>query len=139
MLHWSYWPAKLLWLRQTQPELFKRVRRWISFGEFLVEQLTGQRAASVSMASGTGLLDQHRVDWDAELLEVLGIQPDHLNTLAKLTTTAQRSKWPQLRDVPWIPAVGDGACSNVGAGCTTPDLLDPRDVSELWPFAPLCG
>ena len=23
--------------------------------------------------------------------------------------------------VPWLPAVGDGACSNVGAGCTTPD------------------
>src|SRR5258708_10931875 len=33
VLHWSYWPAKLSWLRRTQPELFKRVRRWISFGE----------------------------------------------------------------------------------------------------------
>jgi gluconokinase len=26
-----------------------------------------------------------------------------------------------LKDVPWLPALGDGACSNVGAGCAAPD------------------
>jgi gluconokinase len=32
-------------------------------------------------------------------------------------------RWPALRDVPWFPAAGDGACSNVGSGCTTNDRL----------------
>ncbi|HEY6581425.1 MAG TPA: FGGY-family carbohydrate kinase, partial [Rubrobacter sp.] len=32
-------------------------------------------------------------------------------------------RWPGLRDVPWFPAVGDGACSNVGSGCTGSDRL----------------
>src|SRR5919201_613164 len=43
VLHWSYWPAKLSWLRRTQPELFGRVERWVSFGAFLLERLTGLR------------------------------------------------------------------------------------------------
>jgi gluconokinase len=32
-------------------------------------------------------------------------------------------RWPALRDVPWFPAAGDGACSNVGCGCTRSDRL----------------
>ena len=32
-------------------------------------------------------------------------------------------RWPALRDVPWFPAWGDGACSNLGSGCGT---LEPR-------------
>ena len=28
-----------------------------------------------------------------------------------------------MRDIPWFPAAGDGACSNVGSGCTRNDRL----------------
>jgi gluconokinase len=27
-------------------------------------------------------------------------------------------EWPELRGIPWFPALGDGACDNVGSGCT---------------------
>ena len=30
----SFWPAKLLWLRQTAPRLFAAVDRWVSPAEF---------------------------------------------------------------------------------------------------------
>ncbi len=33
------------------------------------------------------------------------------------------SRWPQLKDVPWFPAVGDGAAANVGSGCTDPSRV----------------
>ena len=29
-------------------------------------------------------------------------------------------RWPALREVPWFPAVGDGATANVGSGCVSP-------------------
>jgi gluconokinase len=120
VLHWSYWPAKLTWLRQRQPDLTRRVARWVSFGEFLLERLTGQRGVSVSMASGTGLLNQHTCDWDHELLDVLRLDPRQLNALLPLHQTGEvAGRWPALKGVPWLPAVGDGACSNLGAGCTT--------------------
>jgi gluconokinase len=126
VLHWSYCPAKLSWLRHTQPDLFKRVRRWISFGELVLERLTGQTGISVSMASGTGLLNVHTCDWDSEILAALGLDRDHLGSLVPLgktstATLAATKRWPSLKDVPWLPAVGDGGCSNLGAGCATPD------------------
>ena len=66
-LHSSYWPAKLAWLRETDPERFERVRAWVSPGEYVQRRLLGDAATSISMASGTGLLDQRTCRWDAEL------------------------------------------------------------------------
>jgi len=123
VLHWSYWPAKLSWLRRTQPELFDRVHRWVSFGELLLERLTGQAQLSTSMASGTGLLDVHRGAWDPELLDVLEIAPQRLGQIVPLHQTATSRCWSALEGVPWLPAVGDGACSNLGAGCANADRL----------------
>jgi gluconokinase len=121
MLHWTYWPAKLTWLRQTQPSVFRQAARWVSFGELVLERLTGQRGVSVSMASGTGLLDVHTCNWDPEVLEVVGLDPAALGPLVDLMPTSTTIRWPQLAGVPWLPALGDGACSNVGAGCATPE------------------
>ena len=120
VLHWSYWPAKLLWLRETQPDVFASVDRWVSFGEHLLEHLTGERGVSVSMASGTGLLNQHTLDWDAELLQHLRLDRDRLPSIVPLTQTSTAPHEPALKkEVRWLPAVGDGACSNLGAGCAT--------------------
>jgi gluconokinase len=121
VLHWTYWPAKLSWLRKTQLCVFRRAVRWVSFGELALQRLTGQRAVSVSMASGTGLLDVHTCTWDPEMVELLGLEPDQLGPLVDLQPTATATRWPRLVGVPWLPAAGDGACSNVGAGCATPE------------------
>src|SRR5215467_12593752 len=29
--------------------------------------------------------------------------------------------WPRFAGIPWFPALGDGACDNIGSGCLTPD------------------
>jgi len=122
VLHSTYWPARLRWLARTQPDTVKQVNRWVSFGEYLNQRLTGTKHLSVSMASGTGLLDVHTLRWHEPLLEALHLTPEHLGTLAPLKdTSTSTTHWSALRDVPWLPAVGDGACSNLGAGCASPD------------------
>ena len=55
-LHASYWPAKLRWLREERPDLWRRQVRWLSFGDLLFWRLFGRVGTSLSMASGTGLL-----------------------------------------------------------------------------------
>ena len=72
--HASYWPAKLLWLAQSQPEIFARVAEWISFGEYLHRKFLGQSICSLSMASATGMLALRMLQWDSELMQVLGIR-----------------------------------------------------------------
>ncbi|MBV9577323.1 MAG: gluconokinase [Chloroflexi bacterium] len=123
VLHWTYWPARLRWLRRTLPDVFKRVARWISFGEFVQERLTGAKTVSRSMASGTGLLDVHTGEWYAPLLEFLDLEPEKLGSLAALNEGSTASRWPALKSVLWLPAVGDGACSNIGAGCASPEYF----------------
>ncbi|MFW6125093.1 MAG: gluconokinase, partial [Pirellulales bacterium] len=126
-LHSSYLPAKLLWLRRRDPASFGRAVRWMSIGEYLLFRFVGQRACSISMASGSGLLNQREDAWDEEVLERVEISADQLSPLVCMGTgfdtlrTEWKTRWPALARATWYPALGDGACSNIGAGCTTPD------------------
>jgi gluconokinase len=125
-LHTSYWPAKLRWLARERPAESGRVARWGSVGELLELALFGAAATSVSMASGTGLLDQDSARWDREALAIADVDEERLFPLVDRTEGRQglrpewAGRWPTLRAVPWFPAVGDGAASNVGSDCTDP-------------------
>ena len=127
VLHSSYWPAKLLWLSRAQPEAFSRTERFLSPGEYLHLKLFGETRVGTSMAAGTGLLDQNRKAWDGELLSTLPIDEGSLSPISDEPLVGLgggwAERWPSLRGVPWFPAVGDGACSNVGSGCVTQDRL----------------
>lgn len=120
-LHSVYWPAKLLWLATEQPEALRATRRLLSPGELVHLRLFGETRCSVSMASGTGLFDQHALRWDQT---VLGAVPVDLRGLSELSEeplqglrTPWNRRWPELSAIPWFPTWGDGATSSVGAGC----------------------
>ena len=95
-LHPSYWPAKLGGLPAAH---------YVSFADYLFLKLTGELRTSVSMASGTGLFDPNRLAWDEETLDEVGLDASRLPPVSD----------EQVAGV-W-PALGDGGCSNVGAGC----------------------
>jgi gluconokinase len=84
-----------------------RGARYVSFGDYVLLKLTGELATTVSTASGTGLFDPNRLEWDAEIVEALGLTTE---CLAPLTDEPVAGVFP---------ALGDGACSNVGSGCVT--------------------
>lgn len=96
-LHPSFWPAKLAWLAETEPEVFRTAASFVSFADYL----RGEPETSVGMASTSGLLDLTTLEWDEELLTALGLD---------------RERLPRIADAPLWP---DAACSNAGAGCTT--------------------
>ncbi len=126
LFHTSYLPARFLWLARTQPTLLKRVWRWMSIGEYMEFQLFGDAAVSYSVASWTGLLNRHLLQWDKELLEFLPINESHLSPLTDIQhprrglRSPYRQRWPMLAEIPWFPTIGDGAAANVGSGCVTP-------------------
>ena len=127
VLHSSYLPAKLLWLSRSFPQAFAESERFLSPGEYLHLRLFGETRVGTSMASGTGLFDQNRKAWDEELLDALPIEEQQLSPISDEPSRGLRRewarRWPVLADVPWFPVAGDGACSNVGSGCTRRDRL----------------
>jgi gluconokinase len=127
--HPSYWPAKLRRLRNEEPEIFRATKQWLSFADYLTLQLFGETAVSVSMASGTGLLNQHTCEWDEELVKALDVPIEKLPEIAAAHKTfrelrsAYAVRWPQLSEARLVPAVGDGAANNIGAGCNSPEKV----------------
>jgi gluconokinase len=126
--HSSYWPAKLLWTSHAMPEAFEKTAHWISPADyFFARFFEGPYQVGTSMASGTGLLDQNRRRWDRETLEALPAEEAQLSAISdeprRGLAGEWAERWPTLRETPWVPAAGDGACSNVGSGCTGSDRL----------------
>jgi gluconokinase len=103
-IHTSYWPAKLAWLAEEGV----RAAKFVGFSEYLYTQMLGREAPiSSSLAAATGLLNLHARAWDQEVLATLGVDAEQL---------------PEISDAAvdgWYPALLDGACSNLGAGCVT--------------------
>ena len=115
MLRAPYWPAKLRWLRRANRALFARTARWISPGTWIFEKLFEVGLTSHSMASGTGLYNLQRRDWDVELCRLSKVRPDQLGKIGdECLTSRSRSHIP--RDTPVCPALGDGAAGNLGSG-----------------------
>jgi gluconokinase len=127
--HSSYLPARFRWLERAQPDLFHRVKRWVSIGEYLELKLFGDTAVTYSVASWTGLLDRQRLVWDEQLLEVLPVRREQLSALTDANIARYglepqyATRWPGLHDVAWFPAVGDGAAANIGSGCVCPEKV----------------
>lgn len=121
VLHSSYWPAKLAWLAHTQPERFHLTDTWISAGDYLTLSWLDQVWTSVCMASATGLFNIHTGKWDQDLAGAINLP---LSTLPALVDRNQRvplsasyhRRWPALAEADWFPALGDGACANLGSG-----------------------
>ena len=128
----NYWPAKLLWLHDTSPDAFAAADRWIGFGEYLFLRLFGAAVASTSIVSATGLWHQAQNDYDDEVIRALPIDKLHLAPFGEMDLPQTRllgpyrSQWPAFDGIPWFPALGDGACDNIGSGCLTKDKFALR-------------
>jgi gluconokinase len=125
--HSSYWPAKLLWLQSEHPSLVKKTVRWLGFAEYLCLRLFGEPVVSVSMASATGLMDQHTCDWDWDLVHNLKISSDSLSPISNEIDLPLKQqfieRWPRLKPARLKVIVGDGAANNVGGGCANADKI----------------
>ena len=128
-IHTSYLPARFRWLATSRPDVFRRVDRWLSIGEYMEMVLFGETCVSYSVASWSGLLDRHQLIWDEPLLNKLALRVARLSPLVDINAPKHglcrkfASRWPVLKNLPWLPAIGDGAAANIGSGCITPSRV----------------
>jgi len=135
--HPSFWPAKLLWLRKEQTDVFERTAKWISFSDYVALKLfgsdnasikgsargTGAGFTSISMASATGIFDIRKCEWDDPLIKFLQVRKTNLSEISpnsgqKCFLNRKFSKrWPRLAGTEFHSAIGDGVANNIGAGC----------------------
>ncbi|MBV9217292.1 MAG: gluconokinase [Acidobacteria bacterium] len=121
--HSSFWPAKLLRLQHDEPDVWLRTTHWVSFSDYVFKQLTGRLETSVSMASGTGLLDVRSGEWDEDLRKFVSIS---LEQLPRVTSGPARlndrfaARWRRLANAEIHIPIADGVANSLGSSGPVP-------------------
>ncbi|MEA2319772.1 MAG: gluconokinase [Solirubrobacteraceae bacterium] len=118
---------KLAWFREHDPRTFEAVRRWVGVKELVLAGLTGECVVDHSVASGTGLMSLDRLEWDAEALEIAGIDAGRLAPLVPATETLRLGAGATgptglAEGTPVVAGGGDGPLANLGVGAVRPGV-----------------
>ncbi|MDR2477738.1 MAG: gluconokinase [Treponema sp.] len=122
--------AKLLWLREKEPDVFKKAAHFISIKEYITEYLTMEYAVDCSMMSGTGMCDIANYCWDLKALELTGIgaqklsRPVSADEALPFRNTALLHRWNLPEDVAVFSGGGDGPLANLGSGASKPGAVN---------------
>jgi len=113
---------KIAWIRHRDKERFRLTSKFLSIKSYIVHQLTGEYMMDYSIASATGLLNIHKVAWEADALQFAGITAAMLPDLAPVFTSAGRLKkaYQQSLGLPAetkiIIGSSDGCLATLGDG-----------------------
>jgi xylulokinase len=73
------WPAtRILWIREREPEIFRKVGKFLLVEDYLIYKLTGEYLSEESLVSSTLCFDIRKRQWWDEMLDFLSITPKHL-------------------------------------------------------------
>ncbi len=118
----SYSAAKLLWVKEQEPERYKKCWKMIHAKDYIIYRLTGNLVSDYSDASGTNLFDLEKKEWSGELLDAFGIPEGLLPEVHPSTDIAGRVSAEAAgltglaAGTPVVIGGGDGSCACVGAG-----------------------
>lgn len=76
---------KLLWIREHEPDIFRRVARVLLPKDYVRWRLTGEFVTDASDAAGTLWLDQASRSWSAALVSASGLVPEQLPAIREGT------------------------------------------------------
>lgn len=113
---------KILWLKENEPENFKKIHRIMLPKDYLAYRFSGVHATDVSDASGMLLFDVKNRCWSDEMLEICGISKECMaevfesyECIGYLTKEAAE-KLSLTTDTAVIAGAGDNAAAAVGTG-----------------------
>ena len=121
--------GKIVWLRNNEPELYKRVRKVLLPKDYIRLRLTGEFATEVSDASGTALFNVTKRDWAWEMLDAIDIPRDWMpksyeSPEVSGRITSEAAMLTGLAEgMPVVGGGGDQAAGAVGNGIVEPGII----------------
>lgn len=114
--------GKILWVREHEPDIYRRARHVLLPKDYVRYRLTGTLAMDVADGSGTLLMDVGMRVWSDELLRLLDIPREWLPTLHEshevvADVSAKAASATGLRaGTPVVAGAGDQAAQSIGTG-----------------------
>lgn len=124
--------AKLLWVKENEPDIWKDTYKIVLPKSFLTWKFTGEFVEEPQDAVLTYMFDRNRNDWSDEALSVYGIPREKLAEIKKPWdvaggVTKRAAKETGLAEgTPVIVGVWDGDCQTYGAGIVKPGMVLDR-------------
>ena len=118
----SYSLAKILWIRDNQPEIYRATHKFAQAKDAIVARLTGSFVTDPSDASSMNLYDLKAGQWSSAILDAVELPAEKLPAL-RLSTDVVGEVQASIADevgvaagTPVVIGGGDGACASAGAG-----------------------
>lgn len=114
--------TKLLWVRDNEPDIWKRFRRVLLPKDYVRFRMSGEHAMDVAEASGTLMLDVAHRQWSEEMMSAADLPMSSLPKLFESPEVSARvsdagAKHTGLKArTPIVAGAGDQAAGAVGMG-----------------------
>ena len=120
--------CKLIWYKENMPAVFKAAHKFIGIKEYIFKKLFGKYLVDTAIASATGLLNIHTLQWDEAILQYTGVRKAQLSEVVNATHKEYLlpdSPYfidPRLQHIiqsAFIIGGSDGGLANLGSGAVT--------------------
>lgn len=116
---------KLLWVKENEPEHYKRINKMMLPKDYLAYKMTGIFATDYADASGTLYLDVASKKWSTPMMDLMGLSEKVLPNLYESYESIgflnkEVSDFLGTGKVNVIIGSGDQACAAVGGGVVSP-------------------
>ena len=125
----GYTGGKILWLRDEEPENFKKMKIFLCPKDYIRYRMTGEIGMDVSDASGTGFFDTRNRRWSDELIAIAGLDKSLFPHVMESTALAGHVT-PEAAAETGLPeglncyaGGGDAVIQTTGAGLVKPGVL----------------
>jgi xylulokinase len=125
----SFTATRLLWVRNHEPNVYKRTASVLLPKDYVRFRLTGAKATEVSDASGMLLLDVRKRKWSGTVLRELDIDRSWLADVYESDVASTRVSAGAARETglaegtPVVGGGGDQAAGGVGNGIVCPGIV----------------
>jgi len=120
---------KLLWVREKEPEVWKRVRGVLLPKDYIRLRLSGDKASDVADSSGTLLFDVRKREWSSKMLEAFGIDRyllpkvfESVEVTGKISRAGAEATGLKKGTL-LVVGAGDNAAGAVGMGIVSPGTV----------------
>jgi xylulokinase len=133
-----YSAFKIRWYKENKSELYNSVQTFIGTKDYLNYKLTGVIASDYSYASGSGVYDLLKCDYDQDYIKSFGLRPSDFPVLYESKDIIGKIK-PEVAKELGLPAdlliaAGgvDNACMAAGAGCVEDGMAYTSLGTSAW-------
>lgn len=129
--------AKLLWLRENEPEIYEKTHKFLLVEDYVLFHLTGRFVSEKALQTSTGWFDLNRDDVWTQGLSAAGIEADRLPEIlecgapAGTLTEAAAALLGLKPGIPVVTGAMDQTAAALAGGCVRPGTVTETTGSAL--------